>query len=294
MPEERLTTPLNSKTPRADHAGSAPDARGALPESLLPAARTTLVVALGFLGLLHLVFGEELARMLPAWPDGLPGRPAWAHGAGAVIALLAGLVLFRREARNAAVLPGLVLLVPVLALHLPRALPTGDFGDAWLNVFKWLAMATAPFVVASLLPGGRKGAGRDRLVTGVAAAAPWTLGAFMLGSAVLHVRFAEFVAELMQPWMPGRLFWTYFAAVALAAGGVGLVVRRTARLAGLLTSLMILLWFFLVHTPRMLADPTGPVGWSEMAEALAFSALALLLAVRAHRRGVDFRSLAVR
>jgi hypothetical protein len=51
-------------------------------------------------------------------------------------------------------------------------------------------------------------------------------------------------------------------------------------LAGLLTGAMIGSWFFLVHTPRMLVDPAGPVGWSEMAESLAFAALAVLLAAR--------------
>ena len=110
--------------------------------------------------------------------------------------------------------------------------------------------------------------------------APWLRGVFMMTSAILHVRFAEFVSELMQPWMPWRLFWTYFAAVALAAGGIGLVIPRTCRLAALLTSLMIFLWFLLVHIPRMLIDPAGPVAWSEMAESLAFSAMALLLATR--------------
>jgi uncharacterized membrane protein YphA (DoxX/SURF4 family) len=99
------------------------------------------------------------------------------------------------------------------------------------------------------------------------------------------VRFAELVAQLMQPWMPWRTFWTYFAAVALAAGGIGLVVPRTVRLAGLLTSAMIFSWFFLVHTPRMLVDPASPVGWSEMGESIAFSAMALLLAMRSARTG---------
>src|SRR5690606_26919764 len=72
--------------------------------------------------------------------------------------------------------------------------------------------------------------------------------------------------------------WTYFAAVALGAGAAGLVLRRTRRLAALMTSLMIFMWFWLVHLPRMLSDPLGPVGWSEMAESLAFSAMAFQLA----------------
>ena len=35
---------------------------------------------------------------------------------------------------------------------------------------------------------------------------------------------------------------------------------------------MIFSWFLIVHTPRMLIDPAGPVGWSEMGESLAFPA----------------------
>jgi uncharacterized membrane protein len=264
------------------HTGSFPV------ERLIDPARAAFAVSLAFLGVLHVVFGENLARMLPAWPDGLPARPVWAHAAGVLIAVVAGALLLRRDARGVGVALGAILLVPVLALHIPRALPTGQFGDAWLNVLKWLAMAAGPVVVVSFAPPAQELSRRDRLVQAVTRATPWLLGAFMLGSAILHVRFAGFVAQLMQPWMPWRLFWTYFAAVALAAGAFGLIIPRTARLAGLLTSLMILSWFFLVHTPRMLVDPAGPVGWSEMAESLAFSAMALLLAARAgpgHLRG---------
>lgn len=245
-----------------------------------PIAVRILVASIMFLGVLHVIFGEALTRMLPGWPDGLPGRPLWAHAMGALVVGLASVALLGRQARTMVAVLAVVLLIPVLALHVPRSVPTGTFGDAWANVLKWLAMATGAFVAARHMPAAAFVSWRERLIAIGTAVAPWALGAFMIGAAVLHVRYAEFVAELMQPWMPWRLFWTYVAAVALAAGGIGLVVPRTARLAALLTSLMILSWFFLVHTPRMLADPTGPVGWSEMGESLAFSAMAYLLAVR--------------
>jgi uncharacterized membrane protein len=241
-------------------------------------------VALAALGALHVIFGERLARMMPAWPEHLPGRPLWAHAMGAAIALLALALLERRRPHTFALALVIVLLVPVLGMHLPRALASGHFGDAWLNVLKWLAMACSPLVVVSLVAVEERVTWRDRVISAGAHAAPWLLGAFMIGSAILHVRFAEVVSNLMQPWMPWRLFWTYFAAAALTAGGIGLVVPRTARLAALLTGVMILSWFFLVHTPRMLLDPAGPNGWSEMAESLAFSATAFLLAARAGAR----------
>jgi uncharacterized membrane protein len=249
-----------------------------------PHARTVFSGSLLFLGVLHVIFGENLTRMMPAWPDGLAGRPLWAHGAGVLLVIGAGMMLVRGRERGAAVATAALLLLPVMGLHVPRALPTGTFGDAWLNVVKWLAMAAAPLVVAWHVPAMHEARWRERVISTGAALAPWIMGAFMIGSAILHVRYAEFVAQLMQPWLPWRLFWTYFAAVALAAGGIGLMVPKTARLAAFLTSLMIFSWFWLVHTPRMLIDPTGPVGWSEMGESLAFSALAFLLAVRAGRR----------
>lgn len=238
------------------------------------------VVALATLGALHVIFGGDLARMMPAWPDGLPGRPLWAHTVGAIVVLLALGLFVRRRTHMAAMALAGVLLLPVLALHLPRALASGTFGDAWLNVLKWLAMAASPLVVSALVAQDEGGTWLERFATVGARVAPWLLGAFMVGSAVLHFRFAEGVSNLMQPWMPWRLFWTYFAGVALALGGVGLVVPRTQRLAALLTGAMILSWFFLVHTPRMVLDPAGPVGWSEMAESLAFSMMAFLLAAR--------------
>jgi len=253
-------------------------------QRFVPLARHIFAASLLFLGVLHVLFGERLTRMMPAWPDGLPGRPFWAHGMGVLIVMGAVMLFVRDRARGAAVVLGALLLLPVLGLHLPRALPSGTFGDAWLNVLKWLAMAAGPLVVAWHGPAVRAVPWRDRVIGASARMAPWLMGAFLVGSAILHVRYAEFVAQLMQPWMPWRTFWTYFAAVPLAAGGIGLVIPRTARLAALLTSVMIFSWFLIVHTPRMLIDPAGPVGWSEMGESLAFSALAFLLAMRVRSR----------
>lgn len=252
-------------------------------QAYAPAIRNILAASLAALGLLHLIFGERLARMFPVWPEWLPGRPLWAHLAGFAMLAAGVCILARIRPRAAAILIGLIGLASVAALHLPRSLASGGFGDEWSNVLKWLAMATGAFVLATELPGGERQAAGERAVARLAAAAPWALGAFMVAAAYLHVRFAEFVAMLIPEYIPWREFWTYFTAVALAAGGIGLVVPATARLAGLLTSLMIFLWFLLLHTPRMLADPSGPVGWSEMAESLGFAAIAFLLALRAGR-----------
>jgi hypothetical protein len=73
------------------------------------------------------------------------------------------------------------------------------------------------------------------------------------------------------------MFWTYFAAIALIAGGIGVVVPQTARLAATLSGIMLFSWVFLVHIP--LAINTHTVGEiSRGLQALSDSAVAFMLA----------------
>lgn len=249
------------------------------------AARLVFAGAIAALGIIHVIAGEAVTRLFPVWPISLPGRPWWAHVAGALLLVLGAMILFRRSARTAATLTGLVILASVICLHLPRSLRSDNFGDEWLNVFKWLAMAAAAFVVADSFPPAPKRTWSAGLIAVFSKAARWLLAAFMLGAAVIHVRFASAIATYYIPaWIPWRMFWTYFSAATLTAGGVGLLIPTTARLAGVLTSVMIFLWCPLVHIPRTIADPGNAGEWCGIFEALAFAAFAFLLAPCAQRR----------
>ena len=107
------------------------------------------------------------------------------------------------------------------------------------------------------------------------------LGAFLVSSGIQHFLFVPFVATLVPAWIPGPRLWTEFAGVALIAGGLGLIVPRTARLAGSLSGLMIFLWFVMLHIPRALAAADAASRrneWTAVFEALAMSGIALLLA----------------
>jgi hypothetical protein len=103
------------------------------------------------------------------------------------------------------------------------------------------------------------------------------LGVFMMFCCVLHFIFAEFVTVLVPSWIPGGAFWIYFSAIALFAGGLGLLIPRTRRLAAAFSGGMILVWVLVLHIPRALtvrdANETTAVF-----EALAFGGLALIIA----------------
>ena len=80
---------------------------------------------------------------------------------------------------------------------------------------------------------------------------------------------------LVPAWIPGHMFWTYFAGVALIAGGVGLLLPQTARLAAALSGVMIFLWVVLLHVPRAMAatDAQSRNEWTAVFEALAISGI---------------------
>jgi len=241
-------------------------------------ARRVFGGAVALVGVMHVIFGEAPTRLFPVWPEALPGRPFWAHGAGAALAVLGAMIVLRKHAREAAAGIGLIVLVAVLGMHLPRAIPSGALGNAWLSVLKFAALAVGAAFVAHGIAGGARRPAFDRALRLGAAATPWLLGAFMIYSGYLHLRYTASVTRLLPPWMPWPMFWVSFTGATLIAGGAGLVIPRVARLAALLTSVMIFGFFLLVHIPRTLADPSGSTGWLELGESMAYCMVALLLA----------------
>jgi uncharacterized membrane protein len=250
----------------------------------MPLVRGIFVGCLTALGVIHVISGPAVTRMFPWWPEWLPGRPYWAHTAGALLAILGGLALCRVRPRATLAWMGALILLAVLLLGLSRPITPDQAPDKWLNVSKWSAMAAAAFLFANTLANTGNVSLLDRLIGFFSAAAKWLLAAFMVGAAILHVRFAAPIAQYYIPaYLPWREFWAYFSAGTLTAGGVGLLIPQTARLAGLLTSLMIFLWCPLIHIPRTFAEPRNPGEWCGIFESVAFAAMALLLAMRARR-----------
>src|SRR5262249_51937262 len=89
------------------------------------------------------------------------------------------------------------------------------------------------------------------------------------------------IATLVPAWIPGALFWTYLAAVALIGGGIGMNVPPTGRLAATLAGGMIFTWLIILHIPRALAAAGAGPRHDEVTsvvEALAFSGLAFVVA----------------
>jgi uncharacterized membrane protein len=247
-------------------------------------------LALIAFGVQQFLFGDFVPGRAPAWPGGVPGRLAWAWLTGLTFiatgaAVLAAAILpdraLRRTAYAMAALSGGLIAAWALLRHVPLILDDTQFGGAWTMFGKALTLSTGALAVATSVrvqdrPEVKTGMDEPVLLLGRLG-----LGAFMAAAGVQHFLWDEFVQTLVPTWIPGPLFWTYFAGVALVAAGVGLVVPVTTRLAGTLAGLMVFSWLLILHIPRAVAAQAAASSrneWIAVFEALAVSGLALLLA----------------
>jgi uncharacterized membrane protein len=109
---------------------------------------------------------------------------------------------------------------------------------------------------------------------------PLFLAGFLILGGIQHFVYADFVMKLVPSWIPSPRFWVYLTGIALIAGGIGLLLPKTQRLAATLVGIMILLWVVLLHIPRALADLHDASETSGVFEALAMSGAAFILADR--------------
>ena len=95
-----------------------------------------------------------------------------------------------------------------------------------------------------------------------------------------HFLFAEGIKTLVPSWIPGDLFWTYFAAVALTGAGLAIIFRVKVKLVAILTGIMVFIWFLILHIPRAVVAPVTDNGneLSSVFEALGVSGIAFVIA----------------
>ena len=169
----------------------------------------------------------------------------------------------RKTSAAANLLVGL-LLASFVVQRIPEILANPGAGFVWTNPAKVLALAGG----ALLLAGGAR----------MAVVAAVTLGIFLLICGAQHLVYAGFVDGLVPAWIPpSRRFWTILTAVALLAGGLGVILPWTRRLAGIAAGVMIFLWVPLVHLARTLAEKNA-FELAGVFEALALAGVAWLVA----------------
>jgi uncharacterized membrane protein len=241
--------------------------------------RRMFAVAFIAFGLLQFLYADFVPGRPPAWPwpEQLYGGWIWAYASGACFVVAGAAILVDRHLSPAAFSIAVLVFAWAATRNLPIALADANFGGAWTRLGKAIALSGGALAVAASARQANQGGTAALAIVG-----RFALALFLIASGVQHFLFPDAVITLIPTWIPGARVWTYVAGVALIAGGAGLIVPQTRRIAGLSVALMLFTWVCILHVPRaLLAQPANQRNeWTAVFEALAFAAIALMLAQR--------------
>ena len=95
---------------------------------------------------------------------------------------------------------------------------------------------------------------------------------------VMHFPGADNMAGMVPSWIPGGVLWVYLTGVANIAAGVAFITGKQARLAGLLTALMMIVFILTVHLPGMSNPDMAQFSLISILKDLGLAGGALLMA----------------
>jgi uncharacterized membrane protein len=121
-------------------------------ERLIPFGRYCLAAFLILGGILHFIYVQFVATLVPAW---IPGQRFWTYFTGGAL-IVGGLgIILPLTTRLAALLSAGMIFIWVLSLHIPRALANLRDANETTAVFEALAMSGVALLIAAN-PTGRK------------------------------------------------------------------------------------------------------------------------------------------
>ena len=233
-------------------------------------------VALAIFAAEHFLTARDLSVIVPRW---IPGALFWTYFVGA--ALLAAAISFIawRYVRWSASLLALLFLIIVATIDLPNLPKHVHERLFWTLTVRETAFAGGAMVLAgSLWPRGRS-TGNLLIMLG-----RLFVACTFVFYAIEHFVFPRFVPgvplEKMTPaWVPAPTLLAYIVGITLLAAGVGLMVRRTRRMAAAIAGMVLLLLTIFFYVPILITEIRSPLaveGVNYVGDTLLFAATALL------------------
>jgi hypothetical protein len=228
-------------------------------------------LSIAVMGLLTIYYKNFPYFLIPphAW---MKGHAIFAYVCGALLVLAGGCIVFEKKILPASLLLGTVLLLIFCFYFIPYELLVSPdylhFGD-WENAAKELSLSGGAFVIAGCFS-------KPKLMRLGTILYALTIISF----AIDHYLFAQEASDYIPAWVPYHLFWMYFTGTALLGAGIAILFKIRPGLFAALLGSMILIWFIILHIPRVIASPAAYWG-SEVASAflaLAYCGIAYVIA----------------
>lgn len=190
--------------------------------------------------------------------DGVPWFPAtpWLAYLTGIALLADGLSIATNVGTKlSATLLGIFFLLLVLYPEIPRAAAQPlDLGIRTV-VFETLSLCASALLLAGIAPQDTiLLSGWERIINALIKCAPYLLAVSSIVFGITHFLILRFIASLITPWIPFKMFWAWFTGAAFIAAGLSIATGIMARWAAFFLGTMFLLWFLLLHMVRILGD----------------------------------------
>ena len=235
-------------------------------------------------------YGSFHPVFVPPFPSQIPAQVVLVYLFSLFLIGAAVALVLVKKVRTTMLFLGGLLLTLFFFCHIPYELlcdPGANQIGNWNKALKDLSISGSAFILAGCFPDGLVGGQKDRaFLRPLEALIPF--GSFFYSIMLVifgieHFLYADGVQNLVPDWIPGHLFWTYFAAVALIGAGLAIIFRFKVKLIGILTGTMIFIWFLILHIPRAAVAPVTDKGneLSSVFESLGCSGIAFVIAYAA-------------
>jgi uncharacterized membrane protein len=240
--------------------------------ALINPGRIIFSIGIAGLAILCVISKDFILGRPPAWPEGIIVNPALAYLSAIILIIAAMAIVLKKKGAMAPLIIACLILLFSVSRHLPV------FMNDWLNAYKAMALfggsliVTASFYYEDKLINNEK---RKKIfvLTGCI-----LLAAFFIASAYAHFKFVDFVKEFIPSYIPFCLFFAYFCGVCLIAGGIGILIPQTRRWAALLSGIMLMGWFILLHVPRFITNTNDVSDRMGLCESFPFAGIFFVLA----------------
>jgi uncharacterized membrane protein YphA (DoxX/SURF4 family) len=216
---------------------------------------------LAVFGALHLSAAQGLMTMVPAY---MPWRLFWAYFVGVALVAASLSIATKIQVCWSGLLFGIMMVLFVAMLHVPRALASPQDRFAWTIVIREMSFAGGGWILAgeAIREHGR-GQGGGKLIT---------VGRVLVAIAAIFFGVENFLhtanvpgvplEKLMPVWIPAHLLIGYLTGVILFVAGVAILIGRKTRLAATYLGTWLVLVVLFIYGPILIAalgDPSTGV-----------------------------------
>ena len=209
------------------------------------------------------IYDKDFPYMLiPPNHSGIPGFTGLTFIFGILLILAGACIVFRKIPRQVSLLLGTVLLLIFCCYFVPyefMATPNYMHFGEWENAMKELSLASGAFVIAGCFPANNE----NPVFRFLSKLIPYGIIFFALtiiSFGIDHFVYGKEAAGYVPSWIPNPVFWIYFAGAALLGSGIAIVLKIKTGLMAALLGAMILVWFIILHIPKVVAAPVADRG----------------------------------